>query len=57
MRTKKRDRIERANERRDGREKRSSTEQITHLDSFLGEGLGAKKERARLTSPVKKNTK
>jgi hypothetical protein len=57
VKTKKRDRIVRANERRVVREKRTAAEQIAHLDKILGVGVGAVRERARLTAPVKKNDK
>jgi hypothetical protein len=57
MKTKKRDRIVRANKRRVWRETRTNAEQIAHLDQLLGVGVGAVKERARLTSPVKKPSK
>ena len=43
---------ERAEERRAEREKRSPTEQIALLDKRFGEGIGAKKERARLLSKL-----
>lgn len=43
-------RIQRANERQKAREKRSNKDQLLVLDKRLGEGVGAKKERFRLTN-------
>ncbi len=57
MRTKKRDRIERADERRVERESRTTAQQIAYLDRILGEGVGALKERTRLTLPEQKSPK
>lgn len=42
-------RIQRAKERQKARDKRSNKEQILILDQRLGEGVGAKKEREKLT--------
>lgn len=38
--------------RQEARAKRSAEEQLRRLDRLLGEGCGAKKERARLTKEI-----
>jgi chorismate mutase len=45
-------RQEDAKERQEVRASRSNSEQITRLDSILGKGKGAVKERARLAKEV-----
>ena len=51
--TKKKRRINNANENIKARAKRSAGEQLAILDDRLGKGIGAKKERAKLLSQIK----
>jgi hypothetical protein len=47
-------RQESANKCQEARAKRTDQEQLNHLDQLLGKDKGAKKERARLKSRIKK---
>ena len=47
--SRKQSRIEECSERQNDRSKRDGTNQLRHLDVLLGHGVGAKKERARLS--------
>ncbi len=43
-----------AQKRKEEREKRTAAQQLARLDSAFGVGLGAAKERAKLSKPVEK---
>lgn len=45
-------RNEDANERQEVRNSRTPQQQLAHLDTILGKGLGATKERARLQKQI-----
>jgi len=49
---KQKDKMDDVKLRADARAERSDKEQIAHLDSILGVGVGAKKERARLQARI-----
>jgi hypothetical protein len=46
-----------ANQRQDARDHRTPGQQMALLDSRLGQGLGAKKERAKLQAAIDKAAK